>query len=459
MQVTQISAEGLKRAYRISVPAADIEDKVVARLTDLGRDARIPGFRAGKAPLAILRRRFGEAVKGEVLQSAIVDATASAIDGEGIRPAMQPDIEDLEFEDGKDLEYTLALELMPEIEPPDLAAIALERMVVEVDEARVEDAIGRLAEQHRHYSPAADGAAAADGDELVIDFEGSIDGAPFEGGAAEDFVLRLGSDRFVPGFEAQLIGARAGDGKTVEIDFPGDYPNDALKGKRASFAVAVKEVRSPDDTAIDDALAKHLGAEDLDALKAAIRGQIGDEFERISRARLKRTLLDMLAERDGFDLPPGMVEREFETIWRQVEEAKEKDTLDDDDKALGDDDLRARYRSIAGRRVRLALILSEIGRTNNIQVSEDELNRAMMEQARMMPDRAAQVFEFYRENPEAMQSLQAPIFEDKVVDFVIEMAQVTDRAVDVDELTAEPAAPEDAPGDAPGDAPKEGQAE
>ena len=370
MQVTQISAEGLRRAYRISVPAADIEDKVVARLTDLGREARIPGFRAGKAPLAILRRRFGEAVRGEVLQSAIVDATASAIDGEGIRPALQPDIEDLEFEDGKDLEYTLAIELMPEIEPPDLAAIALERMVVEVDDARVEEAIGRLAEQHRHYSPAADGAAAADGDELVIDFAGSIDGEPFEGGAAEDFVLRLGSDRFVPGFEAQLIGSRPGEQKTVAIDFPEDYPNDALKGKNASFAVTVKELRSPDDTPIDDALAKHLGAEDLDALKATIRERIGDEFERISRARLKRSLLDMLAERDGFDLPPGMVEREFDAIWSQVEEARQKDTLDDDDAALPDDELRARYRSIAERRVRLALILSEIGRANNIQVSE-----------------------------------------------------------------------------------------
>ncbi len=449
MQVTQISADGLKRAYRISVPAADIEDKVVARLTDLGREARIPGFRAGKAPLAILRRRFGEAVRGEILQSAIVDATQSAIDGEGIRPAMQPDIEDLEFEDGKDLEYTLALELMPEIEPPDLAALALERMVVAVDEARVEEAIGRLAERHRHFSPAADGAAAADGDELVIDFEGSIDGEPFEGGAAEDFVLRLGSDRFVPGFEAQLVGARAGDEKTVAIDFPDDYPNDALAGKAASFAVAVKELRSADALLIDDALAKHLGAEDLDALRTAIRGQIEDEFASLSRARLKRSLLDTLAERDGFDLPPGMVEREFETIWSQVEEAKRKGDLDADDEALAEDELRARYRTIAERRVRLALILSEIGRANNIQVSEDELNRAMMEQARMMPDRAAQVFEFYRDNPDAMQSLQAPIFEDKVVDFVIEMAQVTERAVELDELTAEPA-----DGDA---APEEGQ--
>ncbi|MDE0059283.1 MAG: trigger factor [Defluviicoccus sp.] len=445
MQVTQISADGLRRAYRISVPAADIEDKVVARLTDLGREARIPGFRAGKAPLAILRRRFGEAVKGEVLQSAIVDATASAIDGEGIRPAMQPDIEDLEFEDGKDLEYTLALELMPEIEPPDLAAIALERMVVAVDEARVDEALGRLAEQHRHFSPAEDGAAAEDGDELVIDFEGSIDGEPFEGGAAEDFVLRLGSDRFVPGFEAQLLGARAGDEKTVAVDFPDDYPNDALKGRTASFAVAVKELRSADEAPIDDELARHVGADDLESLKARIREQIADEFERLSRARLKRSLLDMLAERDGFELPPGMVEREFETIWSQVEEAREKDGLDEDDKALAEDELRARYRAIAERRVRLALMLSEIGRANNIQVSEDELNRAMMEQARMMPDRAAQVFEFYRDNPAAMQSLQAPIFEDKVVDFVIEMAQVTDREVALDELTAEPAEPDAAP--------------
>ena len=426
MQVTQISAEGLKREYRISVPAADIEDKLVARLTEVGREVRVPGFRAGKVPLAILRQRFGDAVKGEILQSAIADATASTIDGEGIRPAMQPDIDDLKFEDGKDLEYTLALELMPEIEPPDFAAIELERLVAEADESEVEATLARLAEQHRHFSPAAEGAKAGDGDEVKIDFEGSIDGAPFEGGAAEDFVLRLGSGQFVPGFEEQLLGVAAGEEKTVAIDFPEDYPNDALKGRNASFAVAVKEVRTPDEKAIDDHLAKHLGLDDLDALKTAIRGQIEDEYARISRARLKRGLLDLLAEGHEFELPPGMVSREFDTIWAEVSEAREKDNLDEDDKALSEDDLRARYREIAERRVRLALLLSEIGRANNIRVSEDELTRAMSEQARMFPRQEAEIFRYYRENPDAMQSLQGPILEDKVVDFIIEMAQVTE---------------------------------
>ena len=453
MQVTQISAEGLKREYRISVPAADIEDKVVARLAEVGREVRVPGFRTGKVPLAVLRQRFGEAVRGEVLQSAIQDATASTIDGEGVRPALQPEIDNLEFPDGGDLEYTLALELMPEIEPPDFAAIELERMVVEAEESQVDEAIARLAEQHRHFSPAEEGAAAGDGDEVTIDFEGSIDGEPFEGGAATDFVLRLGSNQFVPGFEDQLLGVKEGEEKTVAIDFPDDYPHDALKGKAASFAVAVKALRTPDETVIDDEFAKHVGAEDLEALKAGIRGQIEGEFARISRARLKQALLDKLAEAQEFDLPPGMVTREFDEIWRQVEEAKERDNLDEEDKALSDDELRGRYRGIAERRVRLALLLAEVGRANNIQVGEDELHRAMAEQARMMPQRAAELFEYYRDNPEAMQSLQAPIFEDKVVDFIVEMAQVTDRAVGVDELTADPDAP-DAAGDAAEEAPE-----
>ena len=445
MQVTQISAEGLKRAYRICVPAADIEDKLVARLTDLGREVRVPGFRAGKVPLAVLRQRFGEAVRGEILQSAIQDATTSTIDGEGIRPAMQPDIDDLKFDDGEDLEYTLALELMPEIEPPDCATLELERMVVEAADEDIDKALAQIAEQHRHFSAAEDGAEARDGDEVRIDFEGRIDGALFEGGAAEDFVLRLGSGQFVPGFEEQMLGAKAGEVKFVEIDFPDDYPNDELGGKRASFAVTVKELRVPDEAAIDDALAKHLGLDDLEALKTAVKGQIESEYESIARARLKRVLLDQLAERHGFELPPGMVTREFDAIWAQIEEAREKDNLDDDDKALSEDDLRQRYREIAERRVRLALLLSEIGRTNNIRVSEDEITRAISEQARMVPDRAQQVFRYYRDNPEAMQSLQAPILEDKVVDFIIEMAQVTDRRVGVDELTAEPAEPDETP--------------
>jgi len=438
MQVTEISAEGLKREYRINVPAADIEGKLVARLNEVGREVRVPGFRAGKVPLAVLRQRFGDAVRGEVLQSAIEDATSSAIDDEGVRPAMQPEIGDLKFEDGEDLEYTLNLELMPEIEPVDFQALELERLVVEAEDGKVDEALGRLAEQHRHFSTAEDGAEAKDGDEVAIDFVGSIDGEPFEGGAAEGFVLRLGSGQFVPGFEEQLLGVKSGDEKTVAIDFPEDYPNDELKGKAASFAVTVKELRSPDETLVDDELAKHVGFDDLDSLKATIKGQIEGEYGRVARERLKRTLLDKLADSHSFELPPGMVEREFETIWTQIEEAREKGTLDEEDKALSEDDLRGRYRGIAERRVRLALLLSEVGRENNIRVTEDEMTRAMSEQARMFQGRESEIYEFYRSNPEAMQSLQAPIFEDKVVDFIVEMAQVTDRTVGIDELAAEP---------------------
>ncbi len=437
MQVTEINAEGLKREYRISVPAADIEDKLVARLNEVGQTARVPGFRAGKIPLKILRSRFGEAVRGEVLQTTIDDATSSAIDDAGVRPAMQPEIDIVSFEEGEDLEYTLALELLPEIEPPDFGAYELERLVVEAEAEKVDEAVSRLAAENRQFSPVAEGVAAGDGDQVKIDFDATLDGEPFEGGSARDFVLQLGSGQFVPGFEEQLVGAKAGENKSFEVDFPEEYPNDDLKGRAVVFAVEVKEVLAPDEVAIDDAFAERLGMETLETLRETVKTRMESEYERLSRERLKRSLLDKLAAAHSFDVPPGLVAREFDSIWSEVESAREKEQLDEEDKALDEDGLRERYRGIAERRVRLALLLSEVGRLNNIKVSEEEVTRAMMEQARMFPREEERVFEFYRNNPQAVQSLQAPIFEDKVVDFIIEMAQVSDRTVGVEELTVE----------------------
>ncbi len=438
MQVTQTHADGLKREYRINIPANDIEDKLNGRLNEIGQTVAIPGFRPGKVPMGLLKKRFGDAVRGEILEATIQDATRDAFTDEGIRPALQPKVDVVKFEDGEDLEYTVALELLPEIEPMDFAKLDLERMVADPSEASMAEAIQRLAEQRTVFKPVEDGRAATEGDQLKIDFVGSIDGEAFTGGSAEDFVLQLGAGLFIPGFDEQLVGIAPGGEKTVEVSFPDDYPAEHLKGKAASFAVTVKEVSASVPVQIDEAFAESLGMENLVALKGAVKEQLEREYGQISRARLKRMLLDTLSDSHSFELPPGMVEQEFEAIWSQIEGAKEQDKLDEDDKELSEDALRERYRAIAERRVRLGLLLSEVGSTNNIQVSQEDLNRAMMEQARRFPGQESRIFEFFQSNPQAIQELRAPIFEDKVVDFIIEMAQVTDRSVDLEELTAEP---------------------
>ncbi len=438
MQVTQTLADGLKREYRISIPANDIEDKLNHRLKEIGQTVVIPGFRPGKAPMGLLKKRFGEAVRGEILEATIRDATQSAFTDEGVRPALQPKVDVVKFKDGEDLEYTVALELLPEIEPMDFARLELERMVADPNEESMTQALQRLAGQRTEFKAIEDGRAAAEGDQVKIDYVGSIDGETFEGGAAEDFVLQLGADRFIPGFEEQLVGVAPGGEKTVEVSFPNDYPAENLKGKAASFAVTVKEVLAPAPVEIDDAFAASLGMDDLETLKGVVKERMEREYGQISRARLKRTLLDTLSDSHSFELPPGMVEHEFEDIWSQVMNAKEQDRLDEDDKELSEDMLRERYRTLAERRVRLGLLLSEVGSANNIQVSQEDLNRAMMEQVQRFPGEESRIFEFFQSNPDAVQELRAPIFEEKVVDFIIEMAKVTDRSVDFEELTAEP---------------------
>ncbi len=438
MQVTETSAEGLRREYSIVVPARDIEDKLVGRLTEIGQSVTVPGFRPGKVPIGILKQRYGDSVRGEILEQTIQDATENALSEKELRPALQPKIEIVTFEDGADLEYKLAVEVLPEIEPVEFSSLELERLVAEVGDSEIEAALTRLAEQRKTFQPVETPRAAVLGDQVVIDFTGRVDGETFDGGTASDFVLELGSGQFLPGFEDQLIGAEPGAKVEVKADFPDDYPAENLKGKNAVFDVDLKEVREAAAVGIDDDLAKSMGVDDLDALKGAVREQIEREYGQTSRARLKRTLLDRLAEIHQFELPPGMVEQEFDAIWRQVKDAMEQDRLDEDDKEKSEDELRERYQPIADRRVKLGLLLSEVGRTNNITVNQDDLNRAMVEQARGFPGQESRIFEYYQNNPEAMQELQAPIFEDKVIDFIVEMAKVTDRAVTIDELMADP---------------------
>jgi trigger factor len=437
MQVNETSAEGLKREFTVVVPSTDIESSVAVRLTEVGNSVSIPGFRPGKVPITLLKKRYGDAVKGEVLEKIIQDSWQQALTEKGLRPASQPKVEIVTFEDGVDLEYKLAVELLPDIDPIDFAKIELERRVAKVSDEEVSKTLERLAESRRVFE-AQDGRAAEKGDQVVIDFAGTVDGEEFAGGAVNDFELEIGGPAFLPGFDDQIIGLKGGDKKTVKITVADDHPNDQLRGKDVEFDVLVKEVREAKAAVVDDELAKSTGMENLDALKAAVTEQLGREYTQVSRAHLKKELLDKLSEIHSFELPEGIVEGEFEGIWKQVLDAKERDTLDADDKEKSEEELKTNYREIAERRVRLGLLLADVGRVNNISVTQDDINRAIHVEASRFPGQEARVIEYFQKDANAMQELQAPIFEDKVVDFVIELAKINEQEVSVEELMGNP---------------------
>lgn len=443
LHVKETKSEGLRREFKIAVPAKDIESKIGDRLSDLARSAHLPGFRPGKAPLAILKRKFGDAVRGEVLDRALSDSSRQAMTERGIRPATQPSIEVTACGDGKDLEYTLSLDVMPDIKPIDFSKLTLERLVVPVDESKVTETLKRIAASRKTAKPAPAGHAAAKGDVVVIDFVGRVDGQEFPGGKAEGYSLELGSESFVPGFEDQILGTKAGTQLAVKIAFPKDYAAQELAGKDAEFAVTVKEVQLAEVAAIDDALAKAVGLSDLEALKTRIREEQGREYKEISRLRIKRRLLDALNEAHDFDVPPTMVENEFQAIWTQFEQQRKQaaegktsaaEAVTEAEKDKTDDEHKADFRDIAERRVRLGLLFSEVGRLNNIQVSQEDINRALIQQAQRFPGQEHAVVEHFRRNPEAMQSLMGPILEDKVVDFILEMAKIKDKPATLEEL-------------------------
>lgn len=438
MQITETSSEELRREYKIVIAADDIEQKIAAKLTDLGKTVTLPGFRPGKVPVTLLRKRFGKSVLGEVVEEAVHAGSRQAIEENDLAPALQPKIELGPFEEGADLEYTMAVELMPEIELPDFSDIELERMVVKAGDIEVDEALESMAEQQKTYETSAGDRAAEEGDAVLIDFTGTVDGAPFEGGSAEGHLLELGSGRFLPGFEERLLGVTAGEQRDVEVAFPADYPAPDLAGKEASFAVQVKEVQVARRAAVDDELAKRMGMDDLAALRDALRGQITQEYADISRDRLKRSLLDSLAQRFDFAVPGGMVEQELESILEQFRQLGEDGRLDEADKDKSEDDLREEYRPIAERRIRLGLLLGRVGETNHIVVNDDEVSRALSERARRFPGRERTLMEYYRDNPQAMAQFKAPLYENKVVDFILELATVTEREVTREELTGDP---------------------
>lgn len=447
MQVTETLSDGLKRAFTVVVPAGDIETRRTARLTDLGKSLRLPGFRPGKVPMTIVRQRYGTAVTAEVVEEQVNEATQKVMTDRGLRPAMQPKVEvislDTEGQGVKDLEFKVELELLPEIAMPDFSAIHLTRRKAEVQGETVDKALGELATRNRELVDLTpeelETRTAATGDVLTVDYLGRIDGEAFAGGTGSDMDVELGGAGFIPGFSEGMIGMKPGETRMIDVTFPEEYGAKELAGKAATFEITAKKLRTAKLPEIDDELGKKLGFEGLEPVRAAITEQMQREYDQLARMRLKRELLDQLAATASFPAPEGMVEAEFAQIWQRIEADRAADKLDEEDKAKDEDTLRAEYRAIAERRVRLGLLLAEIGRVNSLTVGADEMNRAMRMEASRYQGQEQQVMEFFRTNPQATESLRGPLFEDKVVDYVLELATVTDVIVTPEELVAEPA--------------------
>ncbi|NKB45563.1 MAG: trigger factor [Alphaproteobacteria bacterium] len=434
MQITEKSSEGLKRELSVTIGSQEIEGKITDRLTEVGKQVRLPGFRPGKVPMNLLRKRFGESVRGEVVESAIQESTQKAIEEKDLKPAVQPKIDLVSFEAGEDLEFSIAVELLPDIEITDLSSFKIEKLVANAGDDQIEETVAKMAESNKKSAPLTEKRPAAMGDVVVMDFVGSVDGEEFEGGKAEDFQLELGSGRFIPGFEEQLVGLEIDGKKDVELSFPEDYHSTDLAGKPALFKVTLKGIEALETPEIDEDFAKAMGFEDLPGLKDAVRGQIEQDYVYLSRMKTKRELLDHLSDSHTFEVPPAMLDVEFDTIWQQVEQAKESNQLDPDDEGKSDDELRADYRKIAERRVRLGLLLSEVGQKNNLTVAPEELSQAIGKEASRFPGQEQAVVSYYQNNPQAIEQVRAPLFEDKVIDFLLELAQVTEKTVTPDEL-------------------------
>ena len=442
MEITETLSDGLKREFQIQVPAADLEARLTERLGELKDRVQLRGFRPGKAPMAHLRKIYGKAVMAETIEAMIRELNAKVVTDHGLKLAMEPKvtIPNEETEVAKviggqsDLAYTLAVEVLPKIELADFKGIKLERPLAEVTDAQVGEALDRIAEQNRPFAAKGEGGKVEQGDRVVIDFTGTLEGAPFEGGTGGDVGVNVGSGTFIPGFEDQLIGMAAGETRQVKVTFPSNYTNEHLAGKDAEFNVTAKTVEAPGTVAVDDAFAKQLGLESLDKLKEAVKGRLQQEQAGLSRQRVKRQLLDKLDEMHKFALPPTLAEEEFKNVWNAVDSDLKAQGRSFADEGTTEEKARGEYRGIAERRVRLGLVLAEIGERNKIAVTDEEITRAIVERARQVPGREQEVWEFYQKNPGALASIRAPIFEEKVVDFLLELATVSEKQVSREEL-------------------------
>ena len=444
MQVNQTNADGLKREFEIVLPAQDLSSRMDGQLSEMQAKARIKGFRPGKVPVAHLKRLYGRSIMAEVLQQAVEDARKKMIEENGLRVAGEPrfdvdgggNVLEQALEAKGDLRFKVALEVLPKVEIGSLDDIAVEKLVAEVPDEEVDRFIKMIADQNRAYTPKEDGAVAATGDKVTVDFVGKVDDETFEGGTGSDVDLVLGSNSFIPGFEEQVVGMGVGESRTIAVTFPADYGAAELAGKAANFGVTVKSIAAPGALAIDDEFAKGFGLESVDKLKESVRGNIEREYGSASRAKWKRALLDTLDKRYSFDLPQGLVEQEFAQIWNQVEAESKRTGKSFADEGTTEEAARADYRGIAERRVRLGLVLAEIGEKGGITVTQEEMTQALMERVRQYPGEEKQVYDFFRNNPQMMAQIQAPLFEDKVIDHILTKAQVTERMVTREELTA-----------------------
>ncbi|MFZ0193309.1 MAG: trigger factor [Pseudolabrys sp.] len=445
MQVTETLSEGLKREYKVVVPASELDAKVNARLDELKDRVRINGFRPGKVPVTHLKRMYGRSAMAEVIEATVRDTNNQIVSEHGYKLAADPKVT-LPTEEGaidqliagkSDLNYTMALEIVPPITLGDFKSIKLTRLAADVTDAEVEQGITRIVDQNKPYMVRPEGEKAAKDDRVTISFAGTIDGKPFEGGSGDDAVVLIGSNTFIPGFEDQLIGIGAGETRTLKVTFPARYMKEDLAGKAAEFVVTAKSIEAPGKVTADDDFAKSLGLESLTKLRDAVKDSISREHAGMSRQKLKRALLDELDKLHKFEPPPTLVEEEFDRVWKSVLSELETERKTFADEGTTEEKAKAEYRAIAERRVRLGLVLAEIGEKNNITVTEDELSRAVMERARQFAGQEQRVWDYYRQNPQAVAALRAPIFEEKVVDFLVELAGVTDSKVSRDELYKE----------------------
>ncbi len=433
MQVTETLNEGLKRGYAITVTAAELEARVQDELVKAQPDVEMKGFRKGKVPLALLKKQFGQRMMGQAMQESIDEAMQKHFEESGDRPAMQPDVKmtNEDWKEGDDIAVEMSYERLPDIPELDLAAISLEKLVVKADEASVQEALENLAESAQSFEARDEGAAAESGDQVVMDFLGKIDGEAFEGGAAEDYPLVLGSNSFIPGFEDQLVGSTAGEEKDVTVSFPEDYQAENLKGKEAVFSCTIKEVKAPVKAEIDDELAKKFGSEDLDGLKAQITERLEEEYAGAARAIMKRSLLDALDEAVQFDLPPSLLDAEAKQIAHQLWHEDNPDVQGHDHPEI---EPTEEHTKLAARRVRLGLLLADMGQKAEIEVTEGEMSQAIFQQARQYPGQERQFFEFVQQNEQMLQQMRAPIFEDKVVDHAFAQTTVSEKEISKDEL-------------------------
>ena len=445
MQVTETLSEGLKREFKVVVPAAELDAKVNVRLGELKDRVRINGFRPGKVPVAHLKRVYGRSAMAEVIEATVRDTNNQIVSERGYKLAADPKVTLPTEQDAvekliageSDLDYTMAVEIVPPIELTDFKTIKLTKLTSEVADAEVDEALARITEQNKPYNAKGEGEKAAKDDRVVISFAGTIDGQPFEGGSGDDSTVLIGSNTFIPGFEDQLIGIGTGETRTLKVKFPEHYQAPNLAGKNAEFVVTAKSIETPGSVTLDDEFAKSLGLESLAKLRDAVKDRIGRDYVAMSRQKLKRALLDELDARHKFEPPPSLVEEEFDRVWKSVlgEMETEKKTFADENTT--EEKAKAEYRAIAERRVRLGLVLAEIGEKNKITVTDEELNRAVMEHVRQFPGQEQRVWDYYRQNPQALASLRAPIYEEKVVDFLVELAGVTEKKVTREELFKE----------------------